>query len=54
MEYRIDGTGVLTELRRLDASLQGIRRNEISGLSFAPDGSLWVASTQGEIYKLHK
>ena len=47
VEYRIDGTGVLTELRRLDASLQGIRRNEISGLSFAPDGSLWVASTQG-------
>ena len=53
VEYRIDATGVLTELRRLDASLQNIRRNEISGLSFAPDGSLWVASTQGEIYKLH-
>ena len=53
VEYRIDGTGALTELRRLDTSLQNINQNEISGLSFDAAGTLWVASTQGEIYKLN-
>jgi len=31
---------------------QGINQNEISGLSFDAAGNLWVASTQGEIYKV--
>jgi hypothetical protein len=31
---------------------QGVNANEISGLAFAPDGSLRVASTQGVIYKV--
>jgi glucose/arabinose dehydrogenase len=31
---------------------QGVNQNEISGLSFGPDGKLYVASTQGEIYKV--
>ena len=52
VEYRIDGTGALVELRRLDTAQQGIDQNEISGLAFSADGTLWVASTQGEIYKL--
>ena len=31
---------------------QGINQNEISGLSFDSTGKLWIASTQGEIYKV--
>jgi len=52
VEYRIEASGVLTELRRVDTRAQGLNDNEISGLSFAPDGSLWAASTQGELYRL--
>ncbi|WP_457334994.1 hypothetical protein [Rhizobacter sp. P5_C2] len=52
VEYRIDGTGQLSELRRLDASAQNLNQNEVSGLSFAPDGALWVASTQAELYRI--
>jgi hypothetical protein len=52
VEYRIDGTGSLTELRRLDTRSQHIDQGEISGLSFGPVGALWVSSTQGEIYRL--
>ena len=48
---QIDRNG--TELRRLDLSTQGINNNETSGLAFAPDGSLWVASTQGVIYRVN-
>ncbi|MBC7726373.1 MAG: hypothetical protein H7242_01980, partial [Microbacteriaceae bacterium] len=44
--------GVLSELRRLDTRSQGIDQNEISGLAFAPDGALWVSSTQGQLYRL--
>jgi WD40 repeat protein len=40
-----------TELKRVDLSTQGINNNEISGLAFAPDGSLLVASTHGVIYR---
>jgi hypothetical protein len=36
----------------LSLSSQGINQSEISGLSFGPDGKLYVASTQGEIYKV--
>jgi ligand-binding sensor domain-containing protein len=39
-------------VRTLDVSGQGINQNEISGLSFDATGKLWVASTQGEIYKI--
>jgi hypothetical protein len=51
-EFQIAANGTLTQLRTLDISAQGINQNEISGLSFAADGKLWVASTQGEIYKV--
>ena len=52
VEYLIGAGGALTELRRVDTTAQGINQNEISGLSFAPDGTLYVASSQGEIYKI--
>jgi hypothetical protein len=52
LEYRIDGPSSLTLLRTLDATSQNINQNEISGLSFAADGSLWVASNQGEVYRI--
>jgi hypothetical protein len=52
LEYRIDDAGSLTLLRSLDATSQNINQNEISGLSFAADGSLWVASTLGEVYRI--
>jgi len=44
--------GAFSEVRRVQTASQGINQNEISGLSFAPDGSLWVSSTQGELYKV--
>ena len=53
VEYQVSGAGVLSELRRLDLASQRVNNNEISGLSFAADGSLWVSSTQGEIYKIN-
>ncbi len=31
---------------------QGINQGEISGLSFDNAGNLWVASTQGQIYRV--
>ena len=40
------------ELRRVDLAAQGVDQGEISGLAFAPDGSLRVASTQGVIYRV--
>jgi hypothetical protein len=52
IEYSISASGTLSELRRLSLSSQGINQSEISGLSFGPDGKLYVASTQGEIYKV--
>ena len=52
VEFSVSATGALTELRRLPTASQGIDQAEISGLSFAPDGTLWVASTQGEIYRI--
>jgi len=52
IEYSISATGALTELRRVSLAAQGVNQNEISGLSFGPDGKLYVASTQGEIYKV--
>jgi outer membrane protein assembly factor BamB len=52
VEYAITGTGVLTELRRVNATTQSINQNEITGLAFAGDGALWVGSTQGELYRV--
>ncbi|MEY4764987.1 MAG: hypothetical protein RI907_1660, partial [Pseudomonadota bacterium] len=52
VEYQIGATGALTELRRVNLSNQGINQNEITGLSFDASGKLWVASTQGEVYKV--
>lgn len=52
VEYLIGAGGALTQLRTLDVSAQGVNQNEISGLSFDAAGKLWVASTQGEIYKV--
>ena len=46
----VDRAGV--ELRRIDLALQGVDQNEISGLAFASNGSLWVASTQGVVYNV--
>jgi len=53
IEYTVSAGGVLTEVRRVDLASQGINQNEISGLSFDAAGNLWVASTQGEFYKVH-
>jgi hypothetical protein len=50
VEYLIGAGGTLTQQRIVNVSSQGINQNEISGLSFAADGSLYVASTQGEVY----
>jgi len=47
---KIDHSG--TELKRVDLSSQGVSGNEVSGLAFAADGSVRVASTQGVIYKV--
>ena len=46
----VDRTG--KELRRLDLASQGVDQAEISGLAFAADGSLRVASTQGVVYRV--
>ena len=40
------------EQRRIDITAQGVDNNEISGIAFAPDGSLRIASTHGVIYKV--
>jgi outer membrane protein assembly factor BamB len=40
------------EVRRINLVPQGINQNEISGLAFGPDGALWVASTQGQVFKV--
>ena len=48
LEIRRDGT----EVRRVSLATQGLDQNEISGLAFAPDGKLWVASTQGMLYRI--
>jgi hypothetical protein len=40
------------EVRRVDLRSQGVNDNEISGLAFAPDGALLVASTQGVVYRV--
>jgi outer membrane protein assembly factor BamB len=50
VEYLIGAGGTLTELRRIDTSSQGLNQNEISGLSFGPDGKIYVSSTQGMVY----
>jgi hypothetical protein len=39
-------------VRRLDLASQGVNEGEISGLAFAPDGSLRVASTNGVVYRI--
>jgi uncharacterized protein YjiK len=41
-----------TEVRRIDLAGQGVNNNEISGLAFDADGNLFVASTQGVVYKI--
>jgi hypothetical protein len=52
VEYQIGAGGTLSELRRVDTSAQGLNENEISGLSFAASGALYVSSTQGQIYRI--
>ena len=52
VEYQVAAGGALTELRRIDLAAQGVNQNEISGISFDASGTLWVASTQGEIYRV--
>ncbi len=51
-EYTIGLAGLLTLVRTVDISSQGIDQSEVSGLSFDTSGVLWVASTQGEIYRI--
>ncbi|MDH3461143.1 MAG: hypothetical protein OEM00_09250, partial [Burkholderiaceae bacterium] len=41
-----------TEVRRVDISAQGVNQGEISGLVFGTDGKLYVASTNGAVYKV--
>ena len=41
-----------TEVRRISLASQGINQGEISGLSFDSSGNLWVASTQGQLYRV--
>ena len=41
-----------TEVRRVSLASQGINQGEISGLSFDNAGNLWVASTQGQLYRV--
>ncbi|NBX29737.1 hypothetical protein EBR04_04690, partial [bacterium] len=53
IEYRIGGVGVLTEVGRFSTVFQGLDEQEISGLSFAADGTLWASSTRGDIYRLN-
>ena len=48
VEIRRNGT----EVRRIALTTQGINEGEISGLAFGTDGKLWVASTQGVVYKV--
>ncbi len=52
VEYLIGAGGARTQLRRVNVSSQGINQNEISGLSFDSTGKLWIASTQGDVYKV--
>ena len=40
------------EQRRIDLGAQGVTGDAISGLAFAPDGSLRVATSQGVVYKV--
>ncbi|WP_235578406.1 Ig-like domain-containing protein [Pseudorhodoferax sp. Leaf267] len=40
------------EQRRVDLASQGIDSGEISGLAFAPDGTLRVSSTRGTVYSV--
>ena len=40
------------EVRRIALASQGLDEAEISGLAFAPDGKLWVSSTQGVLYRM--
>jgi hypothetical protein len=46
----VEFTRTGTEVRRLDLASQGVGSNEISGLAFAPDGSIRVASINGVVY----
>jgi hypothetical protein len=41
-----------SEIRRVDLSSQDVKNNEITGLAFAPDGSLRVASSLGVVYRV--
>lgn len=50
--FVVEMTRTGAEVRRIDLSAQGVNQNEISGLSFLPDGRLLVASTQGEVYRV--
>ena len=40
-----------TEVRRVDLTSQGLHANELSGLAFAPDGALLIASLRGVVYQ---
>ncbi|MHA4866064.1 Ig-like domain-containing protein [Duganella sp. PWIR1] len=46
---KVNHAGV--ELRRADISGQGLNSNQISGLAFAPDGSLRIATVSGLIHR---
>jgi hypothetical protein len=52
IEYRIDAPGQLVELRRFSTTAQGLDGNEIAGLAFAADGTLWAGSTSGDVYRI--
>jgi outer membrane protein assembly factor BamB len=46
---KVDRQGV--ELRRVDLAGQGIPNGQVSGISFAADGTLRISSNQGVIYQ---
>ncbi|SEF48157.1 Ig-like domain (group 3) [Nitrosospira multiformis ATCC 25196] len=48
----VEFTRTGTEVRRIDLASQGVNDSEISGLAFAPDGSLRVASSNGVVYRI--
>ncbi len=48
----VEVTRAGVEVRRVNLAAQGVNQNEISGLAFDAAGQLFVASTQGVVYRV--